>query len=77
MDDHTLALDELRRRGFVEGPADALRLTDAGQRFRDEIEAETDRYFFAPWGCLSEAEKAIMTDLLTRLRDGLRAKSQA
>ncbi len=66
------ALVELRRRGLVEGPDDAPRLTEAGRRFRDRVEADTDRLFFAPWGCLDEAEKGEVAHLLTRLRDGLK-----
>ncbi len=66
------ALVELRQRGLVEGPDDAPRLTEAGQRFRDRVEADTDRLFFAPWGCPDEAEKGEVAHLLTRLRDGLK-----
>lgn len=66
------ALAQLRKRGFVAGPDSAPRVTDAGRAFRDEVEADTDRYFFAPWGFLDDAERAEMADLLTRLRDGLR-----
>ena len=66
------ALAELRERGLIEGPDGAPHVTEAGQSFRDQVEADTDRYFFAPWTCLDDAEKAELTDLLTRLRDGLK-----
>lgn len=66
------ALAKLRARGFIDGPDAALRVTDAGRTFRDEVEDETDRHFFAPWTCLSDAEKVEMAELLTQLRDGLR-----
>lgn len=66
------ALGQLREREFVEGPDTAPRLTEAGQRFRDQVEADTDRYFFAPWGCLDDAKRAELANLLTRLRDGLK-----
>ena len=65
------ALAELRERGFIEGPDSAPQVTEAGRAFRDQVEADTDRYFFAPWFCLDDAEKAEVADLLTRLRDGL------
>lgn len=65
------ALDELRIRGLVEGTEHTLRLTQEGQRFRDQVEADTDRYFFGPWSILQETDKARLADLLTRLRDGL------
>jgi len=68
------ALAELRERGFIEGSEDAPRLTEAGRAFRDRVEADTDRYFFAPWVCLDDAEKVELADLLTRLRDGLRGE---
>lgn len=65
------ALAELRERGFVEGPDDGPKVTEAGQVFRDEVEADTDRYFFAPWSCLDDGDRAELADLLTRLREGL------
>ena len=66
------ALTELRERGFIEGPDSTPQVTEAGQIFRDQVEADTDRYFFAPWGCLDDTENAELLDLLTRLRDGLK-----
>lgn len=69
-------LAELRERGFIEGPDSAPHVTEAGQTFRDQVEADTDRYFFAPWACLDDAEKAELADLLTRLRDGLRESAR-
>jgi hypothetical protein len=65
------ALDELRDRGFVVGADGALQVTEAGRRFRDGIEADTDRYFFAPWDCLDDAEREELAQLVIRLRDGL------
>jgi hypothetical protein len=65
------ALARLRDRGLVAGPDSGPQVTEAGQRFRDKVEAATDHYFFAPWVCLDEAEKAELAGLLTRLRDGL------
>jgi hypothetical protein len=65
------ALEDLRVRGFVAGPDSAAKVTEPGSRFRDWIEANTDRYFFAPWACLDGAEKEELASLLARLRDGL------
>jgi hypothetical protein len=65
------AMDELRIRGLVEGTENTLRLTQEGQRFRDQVEADTDRYFFAPWSQLRGSEKDELENLLVRLRDGL------
>jgi len=65
------ALAELRKLGFLEGPDAGPRLTESGKSFREKIEQDTDRYFFAPWSCLTDAEKVEMAGLATRLRDGL------
>jgi len=66
------ALAELRERGFIEGPDSAPRVTETGRAFREEVEVKTNRYFFAPWACLDDANRVELADLLTRLRDGLR-----
>jgi len=66
------ALAELRERGLIEGPDSAPWVTEAGQAFRDQVEADTDRYFFTPWACLDDGEKTELADLLARLRDGLK-----
>lgn len=68
------AILELRQRGYVAGTPRALRLTDAGQRFRDQVEEDTNCYFFAPWSVLSNAEKDEAGQLADRLRDGLRGR---
>jgi len=65
------ALAELRSHGWLEGPDEAPRLTAAGCAFREQVEADTDRYFFAPWSSLGNSEQEEMGRLLSRLRDGL------
>ncbi len=65
------ALAELRSRGWLEGPDEAPRLTVAGRAFREQVEADTDRHFFAPWFCLEASEQEELGRLLLRLRDGL------
>jgi hypothetical protein len=70
------ALAELRQRGFITGPDEAPRLTPAGQTFRDQVEATTERYFFAPWGCLNAGEEEELAGLLIRMRDGVRHKER-
>jgi hypothetical protein len=42
--------------------------TAEGKRIHDEAEALTDRYFFAPWGCLSESELEDLSSLAGQLR---------
>lgn len=68
---YAAALVELRRRGFLEGPDPGPRLTESGKSFRDNIEQDTERYFFAVWSCLIDAEKDELADLATHLRVGL------
>ncbi len=66
------ALRELHTRDFIEGPETVPRLTEAGRAFREQVERDTDHFFFAPWACLDEAQRVALAELLTRLRDGLR-----
>lgn len=65
------ALGELRGRELIEGPDEALVVTESGRVFRKQVETDTDRYFFLPWSCLSPTDKTALADLLTRLRGGL------
>jgi hypothetical protein len=65
------ALEDLRERGFVEDANHTARITPAGQAFRDGVERETEQYFFAPWGVLSEAHRESLGELLAHLRDKL------
>lgn len=65
------ALAELRTREFVSGINSILRITDEGKLFRARVEAKTEQYFFAPWSCLTQAEKERMNELVIKLRDEL------
>jgi hypothetical protein len=66
------ALQALVGRGWVSVEGAAYRITDAGRRHRDDAEAATDRYFFAPWSILTSAELAELRDLLSRACAALR-----
>jgi len=46
-------------------------VTGKGRVVRNEIEADTDRFFYAPWSCLDSDEKLEVFDLVSRMRDGL------
>jgi hypothetical protein len=61
------ALAELRARSYLSGFRNALHLTEEGNLFRDRVEAKTDRYFFTPWTCLSDAEKGKMAEILNQM----------
>jgi hypothetical protein len=69
--EYARALEELRQRGYIAGPDDAPQLTAAGQAFREQVEQETDRMFYAPWSCLGEADYRQVAASLVRLQDGL------
>ena len=65
------ALVNLAGRDWVEGMPDGYRTTEKGQALRQEAEEATDRYFFAPWACLSVIEKVQLHWLLTQLKNNL------
>jgi DNA-binding MarR family transcriptional regulator len=70
---YTEALNDLESRGWVEKTPDGYRVTEKGRALRQEAEDATDRYFFAPWACLSSDEKVQLHWLLTQLRNNLQA----
>lgn len=41
----------------------AIKSTEAGKQVRAEVEAETERLFFAPWSCLNESELEELSSL--------------
>lgn len=65
------ALLELRDRAYIRGDRDDLSLTDQGQEFRQQVEQETNHYFYAPWDCLEPSEKIELGKLLHQLQEGL------
>lgn len=48
------ALADLEARGWLVADGAAYRTTAAGQALRDEVERQTDEWFFAPWAVLGE-----------------------
>ncbi|MBI3168966.1 MAG: hypothetical protein HYZ22_10835 [Chloroflexi bacterium] len=68
---HVEDVQELARRGRVEEGSGVYQITSAGKQVREEVEAETERLFFAPWSCLSESELEELASLASQLRDGL------
>jgi hypothetical protein len=61
----------LIERGWVEESSGVYQITSKGKQVRAEVEAETERLFFAPWSCLEESELAELASLAEGLRDGL------
>jgi hypothetical protein len=67
--------DDVRKligRGWVEEGSGAYQITSVGRQVRVEVEAQTERSFFAPWSCLSEAELKDLLELSIQLRDNLK-----
>jgi len=69
---YTQDLQELAERGWIEDNGGAYQVTAEGKRIRDEAEALTDQYFFAPWSCLNESELEDLSNLATQLCAGLK-----
>ena len=61
------ALKELREHRYLNGTDVQPQITEEGRLFRNKVEAETDRLFFAPWSCLAEKEKKELGYLIKRL----------
>jgi len=47
-------------------------ITSDGKQVRAEVEAETERLFFAPWSCLNESELEELSSLASQLWNGLK-----
>lgn len=71
-EEYAQAFQELVSRGWIEENEGKYRVTQEGKRIREEAEALTDQYFFAPWSCLNESELDELSSLASQLRDGLR-----
>jgi hypothetical protein len=69
-DDYAAALREVAGRGWVIEQDGAYLMTDAGTNLRQEIEDQTDRYYYAPGRC-SAPPRWCAGSLLIRLRDRL------
>jgi len=69
------SLEELRSHGYLQGPDHAPWLTGAGRVFRNQVEDDTNRSFFASWDCLSDKARKTLVDLLSALKAGLSQQS--
>ena len=65
-------LEDLKAHGLINGSDQALWLTGAGRVFRNQIEDDTNRYFFAPWASLSQDERGDMARLFGQVIEGLK-----
>jgi len=66
------ALEDLRTHHLINGSDEAPWVTGVGRVFRNQIEEATNRYFYAPWVCIQEAEKMELERILAQLIAGLK-----
>lgn len=69
---HAGDVKELVGRGWAEEASGKIQITSAGKQVRAEVEAETERLFFAPWSCLNESELEELSNLAMQLCEGLK-----
>lgn len=65
------ALIELIRLGYLGGNEDSAWITGSGRVFRNQVEEDTDKYFYAPWICLDEDDKRNLYELLLNMQEVL------
>jgi hypothetical protein len=72
--DYEVALQAAKEIGWLEAAEapGAFRLTEKGRELREQVEFQTDDYFYKPWSVLTQGELDELYDLLTKLRDQLR-----
>ena len=69
---HAADVKELDQRGWAEEGSGKIQITSKGKQVRAEVEAGTERLFFAPWSCLNESELGELASLAGQLREGLK-----
>jgi hypothetical protein len=65
------AVQELGERELIAASKGELMVTEGGRLFRNQLEADSDRFFFACWKELAYREKTELAGLLIRLKDRL------
>jgi predicted transcriptional regulator len=70
-DEYGQAIEDLVKRDWVVERSGEYQVTTQGKEIRQTAEEITDRYFYAPWSCLSQDEIEDLQTLLMRLRDSL------
>lgn len=76
-DDYKAAMRDFIAAGWITVDGDTYTLTEAGKAMREDVEALTDRCYFAPWSALSDTELDELGALLAKLRDALKALNEA
>lgn len=58
------SLEQLVTRGWLELDNDIYKATSRGIAIREDVEQQTDQYFYAPWSCLSNGEIEELRELM-------------
>lgn len=74
VNDHEVALQAAKEIGWLEETdvPGSFRPTQKGRELREQVEAQTDEYFYRPWSVLPQEDLDELYDLLLKLREGLR-----
>ena len=64
-------LDELRGHSLIGGTDTSLWVSGAGRVFRNQVENDTDQFFFSPWSILDKPSTNRLAALLEGLKAGL------
>ena len=74
VEEYEIAIQAAMELGWVEqaNRQDAFRLTEQGKQLREQAEADTNEYFYAPWAVLTAEEIKELHELLTRLYNNLK-----
>jgi len=72
--DYEVALRAAKEIGWLEETETpgAYRASLKGKELREQVEAQTDEFFYRPWSVLTQEELDELFDLLTKLRERLR-----
>jgi ribosomal protein S19E (S16A) len=69
VEDYAQALTELKKLGWIEKTGDIFIITTAGKNLREQVEAATDRNYYANWKVLSTTDLSRLIELLTSLSE--------
>jgi len=72
-EDWQAALADLTKRGWVSQTEEIYSVTDKGRTVYEDVEQQTDVYFYSGWDVLSEDEFTDLIHLMTALRDACQA----
>lgn len=74
VNDYEIALQAAKEIGWLEEMdlTGTFRVSQKGKELHEQVEAQTDDYFYRSWSALTQEELDELYDLLLKLRDGLR-----